>query len=254
MIIRRITEGLKQQHWTSVSVELVILVLGVYIGLQAQEWSKQREDRQAEIQIIADFLADLEQDRADFAAGMEAGERAINAANTSLTGAGLSPIEFDWNITVTYNYSPDNAKAIDLPASRPDRLWTDVVLGFFPTPNTATYEALVGSGDFKIIRDRNIVRQIQIYHSSTDTVVVQNSKLMSIREHTLFTGAAYGLAPYVEMPAKDYFQLIASKPPLAAAIRIQATFTIFHHGEIKVADERATELQDHLRDYLEATK
>ena len=36
MILRRLVENLKQQHWTAVAIELVIVVLGVFIGLQVR--------------------------------------------------------------------------------------------------------------------------------------------------------------------------------------------------------------------------
>jgi hypothetical protein len=39
MILRRITANFRRQDWTAVVVELLIVVLGVFIGLQAQEWA-----------------------------------------------------------------------------------------------------------------------------------------------------------------------------------------------------------------------
>lgn len=35
MILRRIAEHMKQQHWTRVFIEIAIVVLGVFIGMQA---------------------------------------------------------------------------------------------------------------------------------------------------------------------------------------------------------------------------
>ena len=45
MILRRLTEHLKQLHWTAIGVELVIVVLGVFIGMQVSNWNEQRRDR-----------------------------------------------------------------------------------------------------------------------------------------------------------------------------------------------------------------
>lgn len=39
MIGSRIVEQLKQQHWTSVFIEIAIVVLGVFIGLQVNNWN-----------------------------------------------------------------------------------------------------------------------------------------------------------------------------------------------------------------------
>jgi len=38
MIRRRIGENLKKQHWATIGVDLVIVVLGVFIGMQASNW------------------------------------------------------------------------------------------------------------------------------------------------------------------------------------------------------------------------
>ena len=51
MILSRTIEHLKQQHWTGVFIELVIVILGVFIGLQVQDWNQARQDRALETSI-----------------------------------------------------------------------------------------------------------------------------------------------------------------------------------------------------------
>ena len=48
MITKRIMEHMRQQHWTAVFIELAIVVLGVFIGLQANNWNEARHDRETE--------------------------------------------------------------------------------------------------------------------------------------------------------------------------------------------------------------
>ena len=256
MILSRMLEHQKREHWTAVFLDFMIVVLGVFIGLQVQEWSNGLEDRRREIRLVSDLLADLEIDRSQFAVGMRADEGEVGAANTSLEGAGLPRLDFDWKKQRTdrVDYTFDTSAIPDVAAANRDRPWTGVVLGYFPTPSTSTYDAMVGSGDTRIIENRQIVRAIQLYHNLTGSLDQQNDKFMAIRANTLNIGAAYGLAPYTRMPAQDYFRLVAKEPQLAAAIRIQATFAIYHHGEIKSADAQAAQLQDQLRSYLRAAK
>lgn len=257
MIFSRIIEHAKKQQWTGAFIELLIVVLGVYIGLQAQEWSKQQVDRKAETQIVADLISDLKIDRSQYANGMALDMNRISAANASLIGAGLPPLVWlKWTMPNTNisSYSFNMSDVPTFPAAQRDWLWTYVVMGYFPTPSTATYDAMVGSGDIKLIRDRELVRQIQLYHNLTGVVIQQNEKLLRIREDILNIGQSYGLAPFARMPVKDYFTLVAREPKLAAAIRIQATFTIFHRDDIKSADTRAARLEDRLRAYLKAEK
>ena len=49
MIARRLTTSLKEQHWTTISIELVIVIIGVFVGTQFSNWSEARlEQRQTE--------------------------------------------------------------------------------------------------------------------------------------------------------------------------------------------------------------
>ena len=45
MILRRLVDNLKHQHWTGVCIELAIVVLGVFIGMQVSNWNEERRDR-----------------------------------------------------------------------------------------------------------------------------------------------------------------------------------------------------------------
>lgn len=253
MILRRITEHCKEQNWFAVAVDFLIVVIGILLAFQITEWADIRSDRVRERQIILDLLVDLDIDRSQYANGLSADQSRVRAANASLVGAGLPPIEFEWKKSTadTIDYSFEVSELPHFPADRLDRLWSDVVIGFHPTPSTSTYDTMVGTGETKIIRDREIVREIQTYRNMAQAVVEQNSKLLSIRENVLYVGAASGLAPYLKMPADSYFRLVAGDPKLAAAIRIMATFVIYHHGELKTADAHAAELQRRLKEYFE---
>jgi hypothetical protein len=50
MILRRLIRSVKEQAWTAIWIELVIVVIGVFIGIQVSNWNQQRAtDRQARI-------------------------------------------------------------------------------------------------------------------------------------------------------------------------------------------------------------
>jgi hypothetical protein len=46
MFIRRLTDHIKQQNWSAVALEFVVVVVGVYVGLQVQEWRENVADRE----------------------------------------------------------------------------------------------------------------------------------------------------------------------------------------------------------------
>lgn len=52
MILQRITEHLKSQNWFAVAIEFVIVVVGVFMGLQVQDWNDQRKERLEEYDLL----------------------------------------------------------------------------------------------------------------------------------------------------------------------------------------------------------
>ncbi len=46
MILRRITANFRRQDWMAVVIELVIVILGVFIGIQVSNWNQARADAQ----------------------------------------------------------------------------------------------------------------------------------------------------------------------------------------------------------------
>ena len=52
MILRRISENLRSQNWFAVIVELFIVVIGVFMGLQVQDWNEVRKERIEERELL----------------------------------------------------------------------------------------------------------------------------------------------------------------------------------------------------------
>lgn len=59
MIVRRFTHALRHQDWTTIAVELLIVVLGVYLGLQANNWNEARVAQERREHIVAALITDL---------------------------------------------------------------------------------------------------------------------------------------------------------------------------------------------------
>jgi len=52
MILRRIAENIRSQNWFAVAVEFVIVVVGVFMGLQVQDWNEARKERIEERDLL----------------------------------------------------------------------------------------------------------------------------------------------------------------------------------------------------------
>jgi hypothetical protein len=62
MILRRFFTHLKQQQWAGALIELIIVVLGVFIGIQASNWNQDRENAEKGRQFAGRLLRDLRRD------------------------------------------------------------------------------------------------------------------------------------------------------------------------------------------------
>jgi hypothetical protein len=59
VILRRLAENLRQQNWTAIVIEFVLLVVGVFLGIQVSNWNAEREARQKSALFTARLVADL---------------------------------------------------------------------------------------------------------------------------------------------------------------------------------------------------
>ncbi len=61
MLLRRFTEHVRKQNWFAVALDLIVVVVGIYIGLQADAWMSLQKDRALEREYLERLLADMEE-------------------------------------------------------------------------------------------------------------------------------------------------------------------------------------------------
>lgn len=59
MTARRFSEQVRSHDWFAVAVDLVVLILGVFIGLQVQDWNTEREARARGLRYSARLESDM---------------------------------------------------------------------------------------------------------------------------------------------------------------------------------------------------
>lgn len=60
MLLRRITEHVKAQNWTAVMLDFVIVVVGVFMGIQVSNWNDDRRLSIEERRVILQLLGEVE--------------------------------------------------------------------------------------------------------------------------------------------------------------------------------------------------
>jgi len=59
MILRRVIEHFRKQEWTAILFDFVIVVLGVFIGIQVSNWNAARADKVSERHYLVQLRQDL---------------------------------------------------------------------------------------------------------------------------------------------------------------------------------------------------
>ncbi|MEE2692784.1 MAG: hypothetical protein VX640_14720 [Pseudomonadota bacterium] len=156
MILRRVIEHVKAQNWTAVALDFVIVVVGVFVGLQVNNWNEARGDR-------ADEITYLEALGEDTAFSIDSLETTIGDMNRQQEVR-----------AALYNYSIDPAAVLE-PEER-DRL---VYHGLFQLPrlsiNQTTFESLKSSGRLGTIRSAKLVSGLQALSAQLDEAITSQN-------------------------------------------------------------------------------
>ncbi len=60
MFVRRIVESLRTQNWTAIGIELVIVIVGVFIGTQVSNWNQERIEKRETKQLLLELRPALQ--------------------------------------------------------------------------------------------------------------------------------------------------------------------------------------------------
>ena len=80
MILRRLAQNLKQQNWTAIWIEFILLVVGVVLGIQVSNWNQAKKDNESSQAIIENLYTDY----TEIAAEGQKNKIQIEAASQSI--------------------------------------------------------------------------------------------------------------------------------------------------------------------------
>ena len=149
--MNRLATGLRNQNWITVILELVVVVVGIFLGLQVDAWNEARNDRVRERahleQINADAVFNAEQLARSAESHAELADGLMFAIAVVKRGE-IRPDEveqFKWAILTALRYPP-------------------------AAVNTGGYDTLIASGDFSVLRDSELRSRLVRMHTYIETV------------------------------------------------------------------------------------
>ena len=162
MILRRVVEHLKHLHWTTIAIDLLIVVIGVFIGMQASILNQQRATDEQSAVSTARLKADLREEDWGYRF-LIAYNREVLANADQAVGAldGTAPL-------------PDEVLLVSAYRATQYRNWLR---------RRATYDELVSTGAIGLIRDQNLLDTARrLYNIGPIEALVQEGLRSRYRE------------------------------------------------------------------------
>ena len=149
MIPRRVAEHARAQNWFAVTLDLFIVVIGVFIGIEVANWNQARQDRQEERRYYGQLLADLRGDLETFSLTERRADAFDEAAQLVLDrlGGKASPQASPGRMAVAIHKAG----------------WI-----YIPYASRGTYDELVSTGNLGLLRNAQLKSEIANYYGTFD--------------------------------------------------------------------------------------
>jgi len=144
MLLRRVTENVKNQNWFAVGIDFIIVVVGVFIGLQVQDWNDSRQRANEEQILLHRLLAET----ASLISVHEQELDSLQSLEDAVTA--LNPVLF---------------------SHTPSRALTESECGFIlgshvirrPTDELIVLDELIDTGRFDLLQDPELKSRLRDY-------------------------------------------------------------------------------------------
>lgn len=150
MIITRLNKEIQEQNWISVLVDLFIVIIGLFSGLQADSWWQQYQESLQERDYLLELREDFKGNQSLFEGAIEEGELVLSDMVSLLEQASLDT---------------PSLEAVELD----ERLSS---LQSMPTiiPISRAFDILSGSGDLAILSNRDLKNSLADFYSFAKVV------------------------------------------------------------------------------------
>ncbi len=145
MILTRVRALAENQNWGSIILDLFIVIIGFFSGLQIDEWWQNNQDSEKETAYLYELIEDFEANGDLLELMLEEGDRVLNDM------IALSEQSNQDNLTLSSQELDERLSSLQSMAA------------FIPI--TRAYDSLTGSGELRLITSREVKTGLADYYS-----------------------------------------------------------------------------------------
>lgn len=241
MILRKLAGAIRKQDWFTVILEILIVMIGIYFGLQADTWNRSRlEDqyaRQALEELQLDFIT-------------------INDDASDLSNYYKDVIE-DLQ-TLIRNWKSGEINEEDEAAIKRALAMADIFGD--PPPPSGTYRNLASSGNLALVRDKDLRLRLIEYDHSIDIIFESDAAVTTILGHFGYAFKRYStMGEFYQNPDStdlsfvrislltvdqvDYEAMLAD-PDFRVAAELHLNMVIARYGNISASQRKIRQIRN----------
>ena len=184
MLLRRVMQHVRDQNWFAVGIDFLIVVTGVFIGIQVANWNAALQEHRRESLILDRLKADFQIIEHEAEVSVAFHQRNLDGLQTVIetlaSGVLQADEEASFRSGLRYSYTHRNA-----------------------TGRSATFIEVLSSGQVSLLRDEGLRTALIAY----DNNVQQSEQVfMQIRMHQSAHIAAFTIRFDYEIPARVIFE------------------------------------------------
>ena len=143
MLFRRVAEYLREHNWTAVAIDFVVVVIGVFLGMEAQQWAEERGRVRLEAaytQRLHDEVVELQATRSPLVNIRERWHSGLKTATEALYGDEGRSLSAEECLSIGFSHIVSN-----------------------PTDDLASLLELQSSGGLAMFRDERVSAALRSY-------------------------------------------------------------------------------------------
>ncbi len=222
MLLRRMIEHVRTQNWTAVILDFVIVVVGVFLGLQLGNWNESRARdalaRQSPIQLRDEF------------------------AEIDGAAAGLEEFYDDLVESLTVLVDAVDAGSVaqsDEPVIRDALAYAEVFAD--PPPHSGAFRDLEGAGNLALIDNLSLRLRLIEYDESLENIAAGDAAINAVlAEFSMPMKRHVDFAPDYFIPDRENFAFQDIRLPMPQSIDYEAMLA---DPEFRVAAQQHLRLQ-----------
>lgn len=244
MIQRRLGERLQQQDWVAVAIELCLVVVGVFLGIQVANWNGERKERSLESANQSRIAQDVRSDSSELNEIIGVSATRMALLNVILPNAARQPLPSGFE-------SARGRVAIErVPHYDPKRGFSPTYALFILTPldgNRSAYQTMISTGAIADMHDIATLRRIQDYYAAVDREMHFEVGLEQNRDKLIDAEREIGISPVRPMTIEQLSSAFAANPKLLATAENYWLYTNRHLKLTRDLQARARQLADYLQ-------